>query len=110
MDWLDAVEKAGLGRATGYRFFKGKASVAKLRELEAWVVGEEKRLKRPSVGTKEEQDERLAEWVKLGEQLLRADPGRFADTLDGLRDVLESVKLTQSAFQKMFRATPEGDR
>jgi hypothetical protein len=109
LDWIDACEKAGLGRATAYRLLKGEASIGKLRELEEWVVKEEAKQHKPALGTKDEQDGKLSEWSSLGEELMRLDPARFADTLDGLRDVLASVKLTRSAFQKMFRATPDGE-
>lgn len=109
-EWNEAVKAAGLGYATGYRFLKGEASVASLRTLEEWVVKEELRRKKTPAPSPAEQDARLAEWLDLGRELMASDPRRFDVTLDGLRDVLQSVKLQQSAFRKMFRATPDDER
>lgn len=110
LDWHDAVKEAGLSYATGYRFLKYEGSVGKLRELEEWVVKEESRRKRPPQPTVAEQDARMAEWLELGQQLAKVDPQHFQMVLEGLRDVLEASRLTQSAFRKMLRATPDPDR
>lgn len=109
-DFHDAVEKAGISRATAYRFQSYTASVGKLRELEEWVVKEEARQKKPAQPTIEQQDAQQAEWAEIGRELARLDPQLFAATLDGLRDVLESVKLREQGIRKMFRATPDHDR
>lgn len=106
----DALEGAGYSRPTWFRFKKYETSVGTVRAVEEWAVKEEGKRRKPSAPTTTEQEALLAEWAKLGEQLLAADPARFHSTLDGLRDVLESVKLTQRAFSKMFRATPDGER
>lgn len=110
LGWHDAIEKADLSRITGYRLLKGEASVASLRTLDEWVVREESRQSRPTLGTQDEAAALLEEWTRLGEELSRLDPTRFRQTLDGLRDVLESTKLTARAFSKMFRATPDHER
>lgn len=109
-EWIDAIEKAGLGRATAYRFLKGTASVGSLRSAEEWVVKEEAKRRKPSVGTKDEQSDLVAEWMRLGESLMRHDPEQFLRTLDGLRDLVGSVELQQRAISKMFRATPDTER
>lgn len=110
IDFHDAVEKAGISRATAYRFQNYTASVGKLRELEEWVVKEEARQRKPAQPTIEQQDAQQAEWAEIGRELARLDPALFAATLDGLRDVLESVKLREQGIRKMFRATPDHDR
>jgi hypothetical protein len=110
LDWHDAVKSAGLSYATGYRFLKYEGSVGKLRELEEWVAREEVRKKRPPLPTAVEQDQRLADWLELGQQLAEVDPQHFQRVLEGLKDVLEASKLTQNAFRKMLRVTPDADR
>jgi hypothetical protein len=110
MDFHDAVESAGMSRPTGYRFLKGEGSVGKLRELEEWVVKEERRLKRPPQPTADEQDAMQLEWAEIGRELARVDPVLFGQALDGLRDMLGSVKLRDQAIRKIFRATPDADR
>jgi hypothetical protein len=110
IDWHDAVKAAGLSYATGYRFLKYEGSVGKLRELEEWVVKQEAKRDRPPMPTGVEQDARLAEWSELGAELMRLDPQRFNEVFEGLRDVLEAAKLTQSAFLKILRATPDPKR
>jgi hypothetical protein len=110
VDGEDAVEAAGMSRPTYFRLRRYEASVGSLRKLDEWAAREEGKRKKPGTPSGTEQDALLAEWAALGEQLLEADPGRFRTTLDGLRDVLESVKLTQRAFSKMFRATPDHER
>lgn len=109
-EWNEAIEKAGLGRATAYRFLKGTASVGSLRAAEEWVVKEESKRRKPSVGTKDEQSDLVAEWMRLGESLMKHDPAQFLRTLDGLRDLIGSIELQQRAITKMFRATPDSDR
>jgi hypothetical protein len=104
------VKAAGLSYATGYRFLKYEGSVGKLRELEEWVVKQEAKRDRPPMPTGVEQDARLAEWSELGAELMRLDPQRFNEVFEGLRDVLEAAKLTQSAFLKILRATPDPKR
>jgi len=106
----DALEGAGYSRPTWFRFKKYETSIGTVRAVEEWALKEEAKRKRPSTPTSTEQQALMAEWLALGEQLLASDPARFHSTLDGLRDVLESVKLQQRAFSKMFRATPDGDR
>jgi hypothetical protein len=110
LDFHDAVAKAGISYSTGYRFLDGTASVGKLRQLEEWVIKEEARRKLPSQPTAAEQDARLAEWADLGRELADVDPQHFQVMLEGLRDVLEASKLTQAAFRKMLRATPDRER
>jgi hypothetical protein len=109
-EWHDAIKRAGLSYSTGYRFLNYEASVGKLRELEEWIVREESKRNRKPLPTGEEQDERLAEWATIGAELMKSDPQRFNEVLDGLRDVLEATKLTQNAFLKILRATPGNDR
>lgn len=109
-EWHDAIKRAGLSYATGYRFLNYEASVGKLRELEEWVVKEEGKRNRPVLPTAAEQDERIAEWSKLGDALMKADPQRFQEVLEGLRDVVEAARLTQLAFLKILRATPDPKR
>lgn len=110
INFHDAVEKAGLGRATGYRFKNYTASIGKLRELEEWVVKEELRRKVSPQPTNDEQDARLLEWTELGRALMTSDPQQFAATIEGLRDMVESIKLRDRAIHKMFRATPDSER
>lgn len=108
-----AVEKAnvpGVSRSTAYRFKDYTASVGKLRALEEWVVKEEARLGKRPQPSNEEQDAQQAEWAQIGIELARLDPARYEATLDGLRDLLESVKLREQGIRKMFRATPDHDR
>ncbi len=106
----EVVSKAGLSRPTYFRFKKGEASVSTVRTIDEWVAREEGRRRIPSAGTKSQREELLAEWAALGEQLLEADPERFRSTMDGVRDMLEAARLTQRAFSKMFRATPDPER
>lgn len=110
IDWHDAVTQAGLSRPTGFRLLNGQGSVASLRSVDEWAAKEEIRLKRKPDTNAEQQASALEEWAELGRQLQELDPARFATTLDGLRDVLESVKLQRQAIHKMFRATPDRDR
>jgi hypothetical protein len=110
LDWHDAVKSAGLSYATGYRFLKYEGSVGKLRQLEEWVLKEELRRKKTPQPTAAEQDAQFAEWMELGQQLSSVDPEHFQRVLEGLRDVLEAARLTQSAFRKMLRVTPDTDR
>lgn len=110
LSFHDAVEKAQLSRPTGFRLLKGEGSVASLRQLDEYAAREEARQKRTAPQTAEQQDAALEEWAQLGRELQAMDPERFASTLDGLRDVLESVKLQRAAFSKMFRATPDPRR
>jgi molybdenum-dependent DNA-binding transcriptional regulator ModE len=106
-----ASKAAGLSRMTGYRFLDYEASVGSLRTLEEWVVKEEaKRQKTGATTTREQHDQLLAEWTRLGEELVQIAPARFADAMDGLRDMIESVRLQQRALHKMFRPTPDGER
>jgi hypothetical protein len=110
VDFHDAVKQADISYPTGYRILKGDASVGSLRKLEDWVVKEERRRKLPAQPTAEEQDARLAEWLEIGRELARLDPGLFDNALDGLRDMLGSVKLREQAISKIFRATPDAQR
>lgn len=106
----DAVEAAGLGRATYFRLKKYEASVGTVRKIEEWLVKEEGRRRKPSSPSRSEQDQLLAEWAELGEALLEADPAQFATTFAGLRRLVESVKIRRDAIHQMFRATPGNER
>jgi hypothetical protein len=106
----DVVEAAGFGRATYFRLKKYEASVATVRALDEWLVSEERRRSKPSAPTKGDEERLLAEWMQLGEQLMGLDPQRFVQAMDGLRDMVEGVRLQQSAILKMFRANPDHRR
>lgn len=110
LDGEDAVEAAGFGRATYYRLKKYEASVGTVRKIDEWSLREANGRRKPSSPTGNEQEQLLAEWQRLGEQLMEADPARLTSTMDGVRDVLESVLLQQRAILKMLRATPGSDR
>ena len=110
VEFHEAVISAGLSRPTGFRLLNGTGSVASLRSIDEWAAKEETRLKHKPDISAEQQAAALAEWAELGRQLQAFDPARFATTLDGLRDVLESVKLQRQAIHKMFRATPDRER
>lgn len=105
-----AVKLAGLSRATGYRIKDGTASLASVRELDEWLLSQERKQKIPTAGTDDERAAALAEWAALGEKLLDVDPGRFAATIDGVRDIVDAVEKMQGAIHKMFRATPDPKR
>jgi hypothetical protein len=107
VDIHEAAKRAGLGRATGYRILDGTASLASVRKVDEWLVKQERKAKVPTIGNGEERDARLAEWNELGEKLLGIDPARFADALEGVRDMVEAVEKMQGAIRKMFRATPD---
>jgi len=110
LDWHDAVKSSGLSYSTGYRFLNYEGSVGKLRTLEEWVVKEEAKRKQPARPTIAESDAQSAEWLELGRQLADLDPAQFQVVLEGLRDIVEATKLTQAAFRKMLRATPDPER
>jgi hypothetical protein len=110
LDLVAAAIQAGMGRATGYRFKNYTASIGKLRELEEWVVKEELKRRIPTQPTNDEKDARIVEWNQLGHELMQIEPHQFAASLEGLRDLVQSIKLRDRAIHKMFRATPEGDR
>lgn len=110
IDFHDAVKRAGFSKPTGYRLLNAEASVGTLRELEEWVVKEERRRKQPPQPTSEEIDARLVEWNDLGRELMQLEPQQFDASLDGLRDLVQSIKLRDRAITKMFRATPGADR
>lgn len=106
----ESVERAGFARATYFRLKRYEASVGTVRSIEEWAVKEEGRQRKPSTPTGPQEDALLKEWSDLGERLLAADPGQFTRTLEGLRDMVESLRLQQQAILKMFRANPEQDR
>ncbi len=111
LDSEGSVRKGtGISHATYFRFKKGDASVATVRDIDEWAAREESKRHIPSAGTQSQVDAQLAEWMELGEKLLKADPARFSSTIDGIRDLLEAKKLEQRAFSKMFRATPDPER
>lgn len=110
MEWVDALHDAGISRATAFRFLNGKASVASLRRLDEWLLRQEQKKRVPTAGTKDAQDAAITQWTELGEKLMKLDPARFRGTLDGLRDLVESLELQHRAIGKMFRATPDHER
>jgi hypothetical protein len=97
-------------RASYYRLKKFELSLGGVREIEEWLVREAQRRRLDIAPSRTEQSELLAEWARLGEQLLAADAAQFRSTLDGLRDMVESARLQQLAISKMFRATPDPTR
>lgn len=110
MTWVAAVEEAGLGRATAYRFRNGTASVASARQLDEWLLRQEQKKRIPSPGTKSAQDAAIAKWTELGEKLMILEPDRFREILDGLAEYVGGVEMQQRALSKRFRATPDPDR
>ncbi len=110
MELVLAAQDAGLSRATAFRFQSGEASVGSLRKVDEWLTKQESKRHVPTAGTKDAQSELVAQWTELGEKLMRLDPARFGSTLDGLRDLVESLELQQRAISKMFRATPDSER
>jgi hypothetical protein len=110
IDIHEAAKRAKLGRATGYRILDGTASLASVRRVDEWLLGQERKQQIPSAGTDDGQAAALAEWNSLGERLLGLDPSQFANALDGVRDMVEAVEKMQGAIRKMFRATPDSAR
>lgn len=53
-------------------------------------------------------DEKKAEWLALGEELLTANPDKFHEALQGLRDVVEAQRiLARFDGQLFFRGRPK---
>jgi hypothetical protein len=87
MDFHDAVESEA-SRVRRLSVPEGRGQRRKLRELEEWVVKEERvssvRLSSPSTSRTRMQ----LEWAEIGRELARLDPVLFGQALDGLRDML----------------------
>lgn len=103
VDFHEAVKKAEISRNTGYRLLRGEGSIGTLRQLEEWVVKQER-----SRGVKSSDRERaVEEWAELGGDLSKLDLEDFGQMLAALRDYVGAKKQMASAIRKMFRATPE---
>lgn len=105
-----AMERAGLSYATRYRVIGYSASVATLRKFEEWLVKEESKRRLPARPTSEQQDENVSEWGRLGQELSQIDPVRFSQALEGIRDLVDGIKLEERGIRKMFRGTPDAER
>lgn len=110
LDWVDALNDAGISRATAFRFLNGQASVASLRRLDEWLLKQEQKKRILSPGSKTVQDSAIARWTELGEKLMALEPERFREILDGLTEYVGGVEMQQRALSKMFRATPDPER
>jgi len=103
----DAVEKAGQGRATGYRFLRYEASLASYSELDEWVKREE--LKKPRA-SEQKLDGKMREWAQLGQELHDMDVDRFDTALDELRRVVDALHTLSGGKVLAFRVNPDRSR